>query len=196
VVPLSSVPQPPRPAPYVLALGAVEPRKDLPTLVEAFAEIASTHQDLELVVAGPDGWGTPAFAAAVASSGVARRVVRLGYLEQGHRQSLLREASVLAYPSLYEGFGFPPLEAMAAGVPVVATRAGAVPEVVGDAAELVVPGDAAALAGALARVIDDGDLRARLVEAGRVRVASFTWASSVALMMDLYELAARDRQAR
>ena len=196
-VPLASAREPrSRPAPYVLALGAVEPRKDLPTLVKAFSELAAEHRDLELVVAGPDGWGTPAFDAAVASSGVGARVVRLGYLDEARRRSLLSEASVLAYPSLYEGFGFPPLEAMAAGVPVVATRAGAVPEVVGDAAELVVPGDASALAAGLARVIDDAELRAKLVDAGRLRAARFTWASSAASMMELYELASRHRQAR
>jgi glycosyltransferase involved in cell wall biosynthesis len=122
--------------------------------------------------------------------------VRLGYLDEADRYVLLREASVLAYPSLYEGFGLPPLEAMAAGVPVVATRAGGVPEVVGDAAELVVPGDAAALARALARVIDDDDVRARLVASGRIRAAAFTWASAAASMMELYELAARDRRER
>ena len=98
---------------------------------------------------------------------MAHKVVRVGYLPEGERQSLLDGAAVLAYPSLYEGFGFPPLEAMAAGVPVVATAAGAVPEVVGDAAELVAPGDHVAMAAALARVLDDAGLRARLVEAGR-----------------------------
>jgi len=183
-------------APYLLALGAVEPRKDLPTLVRAFAELAPSHEDLELVVAGPDGWGAPAFTAAVAASGVARRVVRLGYLGEDERRSLLSGAVALAYPSLYEGFGFPPLEAMASGVPVVATTAGSLPEVLGDAAELVPPGDAGALAGALARVIKDSGLRSRLIEAGRLRAASFTWASAAASMMDLYKLAALDRQAR
>jgi glycosyltransferase involved in cell wall biosynthesis len=183
----------PRSTPYVLALGAVEPRKDLPTLVLAFAELARLHEDLELVVAGPSGWGEPAFAAAVAASGVAQRVVRVGYLEEGERQSLLGGAEVLAYPTLYEGFGFPPLEAMAAGVPVVATAGGAVPEVVGDAAVLVPTGDFVALAAGLARVIDDTGLRARLIEAGRIRAASFNWASSVTSMMELYREAALDR---
>jgi glycosyltransferase involved in cell wall biosynthesis len=182
--------------PYLLALGAVEPRKDLPTLVRAFAELAPSHEDLELVVAGPDGWGAPAFAAAVAASGVAGRVVRLGYLGEDERRSLLSGAVALAYPSLYEGFGFPPLEAMASGVPVVATTAGSLPEILGDAAELVPPGDAGALAGALARVLEDSGLRSRLVEAGRLRAASFTWASAAASMMDLYQRAALDRQSR
>lgn len=181
---------PERRAPYVLALGAVEPRKDLPTLVKAFAELARDHDDLELVVAGPAGWGESAFSEAVVASGLGRRVVRLGYLEEGERRSLLAGATALAYPSLYEGFGFPPLEAMAAGVPVVATAAGAVPEVVGGAAELVAPGDVAALAGALARVIDDDALRVRLVAEGLVRAASFTWAACANAMVEVYREAA------
>jgi glycosyltransferase involved in cell wall biosynthesis len=156
----------------------------------AFAELARDHDDLELVVAGPEGWGESAFSTAVAASGLGRRVVRLGYLEDGERRSLLAGATALAYPSLYEGFGFPPLEAMAAGVPVVATAAGAVPEVVGEAAELVPPGDVAALAGALARVIDDDALRVRLVAEGLVRAASFTWAASASAMVEVYREAA------
>jgi glycosyltransferase involved in cell wall biosynthesis len=185
-----------RSAPYLLALGAVEPRKDLPTLVKAFAELARAHGDLELVVAGPAGWGEPAFKAAVDASGVARRVVRVGYLAEAERQFLLDGAVALAYPSVYEGFGFPPLEAMAAGVPVVATSAGALPEVLGDAAELVPPGDFEAMAAALARVIDDEALRARLVQAGRVRVSSFSWESAATSMIDLYGVAARERRSR
>ncbi len=185
-----------RAAPYLLALGAVEPRKDLPTLVKAFAELARAHGDLELVVAGPAGWGEPAFKAAVDASGVARRIVRVGYLAEAERQVLLEGAVALAYPSVYEGFGFPPLEAMAAGVPVVATSAGALPEVVGDAAELVPPGDPEAMAAALARVIDDDAWRARLVQAGRVRVSSFSWESTATSMIDLYGVAARERRPR
>jgi glycosyltransferase involved in cell wall biosynthesis len=196
VAPPSPVGGSARTAPYVLALGAVEPRKDLPTLVSAFAQLAGAYADLELVVAGPSGWGEPAFAAAVAASGLGRRVVRVGYLGDRERESLLRGAAVFAFPSLYEGFGFPPLEAMAVGVPVVATAAGAVPEVVGDAAELVPAGDVEALAGALARVVDDGPVRDRLVAAGRDRAATFTWAAAADSLIELYRLAASDRRSR
>ena len=126
---------------YVLAVGTAEPRKDLPGLVRAFDQLAGERADLALVLAGPDGWGTEALAAAIDASAHRRRVVRTGWVDPGGLSALVRGAAVLAYPSLYEGFGFPPLQAMAAGVPVVATTAGALPEVLGDAAALVPAAD-------------------------------------------------------
>ena len=125
---------------YVLAVGTIEPRKDYPLLVSAFDELAADHPSVALVVVGADGWGSERFAAAVESSPWRDRIVRPGYLDDRGLDAVLRHASVLAYPSRYEGFGFPPLQAMAAGVPVVATAAGALPEVVGDGALLVDPG--------------------------------------------------------
>src|SRR5581483_6441909 len=95
-------------------------------------------------------------------------------------------AAVLAYPSRYEGFGFPPLQAMQMGIPVVATRAGSVPSVVGDAAPLVEPGDVEGLAGALARMLDDRDWAAAHVGAGRAQAATFSWESCAAAMAELY----------
>ena len=102
------------------------------------------------------------------------------------RLALLRGATVLAYPSRYEGFGLPPLEAMGVDLPVVATELAAVAEVVGDAALLVPVGDAEALATALSSVLDDEELRSTLVAAGRERVAGFTWDRTVAGIADLY----------
>ena len=93
------------------------------------------------MLAGPEGWGEQALAAAVAASPARQRIVRTGWVEQADLAALLSRASVLAYPSLYEGFGFPPLQAMRAGVPVVSTRAGSLPEVLGDGALLVDVGD-------------------------------------------------------
>jgi len=178
---------------YVLAVGTVEPRKDYPGLVRAFAAVADAHPDVALVIAGADGWGADAFHEAVDASPCRHRVVQLGYVADDALVRLLAGAEVLAFPSVYEGFGFPPLEAMAAGVPVVASAAGAVPEIVGDAAVLVAPRDADALAGALVSVLDDAGARAALVEKGRCRAARFTWEACGAGLAELYSDAARAR---
>jgi glycosyltransferase involved in cell wall biosynthesis len=171
---------------YVLALGTIEPRKNLPALVRAFDLIAGREHDLRLVVAGPDGWGRDAFVAARDAARSRDRIVRLGYVSDEDRPDLLAGASVYAYPSLYEGFGHPPLEAMAAGVPVVAARAGALPEVLGDAALLVEPADVDELAAALERAVGDTELRACLAERGLDRAGGFTWDRAASEFAVLY----------
>jgi glycosyltransferase involved in cell wall biosynthesis len=176
---------------YVLAVGTAEPRKDLPGLVRAFDDVAVDRPDLALVLAGPDGWGTDALADAVGAAAARDRIVRTGWVDDRTLSGLLHTATVLAYPSVYEGFGFPPLQAMAAGVPVVATRAGALPEVLGDAAVLVATGDGPALAGALADVVDSPARRDDLVARGRARAAAFTWTACGDGLETLYRDARR-----
>ncbi|MGH9069203.1 MAG: glycosyltransferase family 4 protein [Acidimicrobiales bacterium] len=177
---------PPGTGRYILALGTVEPRKDLPGLVRAFDQLAGDHPDLALVVAGADGWGSGALTEAVAASPFGERILRLGYVAAEERDPLLAGAAVFAYPSVYEGFGLPPLEAMACGVPVVATSAGALPEVLGDGATLVGVGDAAGLAWALEHLLTDDRARAGLVRRGAARVAGLSWSDCAGGLARLY----------
>ncbi len=151
---------------YLLAIGTVEPRKDLPGLVLAFDELAADDPDLRLVIAGADGWGAEALTEAVAAAHHGSRVVRLGFVDEEARADLLAGAEALVLASRYEGFGLTAGEAMAAGVPVVATATGGIPEVVGDAGVLVPPDDPAALASALAVLLGDPEQRAQLAALG------------------------------
>jgi glycosyltransferase involved in cell wall biosynthesis len=176
---------------FVLALGAIEPRKGLPLLVRAFDLIADADPDLCLVVAGPDGWGLQAFTDAVERSRHRQRIRRLSYVGAEDKAALLAAATAFAYPSLYEGFGLPPLEAMTAGVPVVATTAGALPEVLGDAAVLVPPGEVEAFADGLAEVVQEGAGCAARVERGRRTASTYSWDRCATGMLDLYGLAVR-----
>jgi len=175
---------------YVLALGTLEPRKDLPTLVAAFDLVAADDPDVGLVLAGSDGWGAEAVHTAVANSPHRDRIRLTGWVDEQARAALLRDATVLAYPSLYEGFGLPPLEAMAVGVPVVSTTVGSIPEVLGDAADLVAPGDPTALAAAVSRVLTDERHRVDLIGRGRERASLYSWDVFAAALIDLYRRAA------
>jgi glycosyltransferase involved in cell wall biosynthesis len=177
---------------YVVAIGTLEPRKRLPELIDAFDRVAAEDDTLRLVLAGPDGWGVDAVGDAQARARHGDRVVRLGWVSDDDRAALLRGATALAYPSRYEGFGLPPLEAMTAGIPVLVSNAAAVVEVVGDAALVVPVADPGgeALAAGLEAIVHDGELRSRLIVAGTERAARFTWADTAAQMLGLYRLAA------
>ena len=178
---------------YVLAVGTIEPRKDYPLLVEAFEAVAAAHRDVALVIVGADGWGAERFTDAVEASAVRDRIVRPGYLDDEALAGALRGAAALAYPSKYEGFGFPPLQAMAAGVPVVATAAGAIPEVVGDGAWLVAPGDGEGLAAQIIQALSGGPAVTEMIERGRVRSAQFTWERCADGLANLYREAYDDQ---
>ena len=171
---------------YVLAVGTIEPRKDYPLLVRSFDAVAAAHGDVALVIVGAEGWGSASFDRAREESTVRDRIVRFGYVDDSRLGEVLRGAAVLAYPSKYEGFGFPPLQAMAAGVPVVATAAGAVPEVVGDGAWLVEPGDGDGLSARLVEALSGGEAVDALVARGRARATDFSWARCAEGLVALY----------
>jgi glycosyltransferase involved in cell wall biosynthesis len=176
-------------APYVLAVGTIEPRKDYPTLVRAFAGIADSYEDVLLVIAGAPGWSSEEVDNVVSECKLEKRVIRLGYVEERFRSALFENATVFVYPSLYEGFGIPPLEAMHARTPVIATRAGAVPEICGDAAFFIDVGDVNALSEAIHQTLTDESLRAQLVEAGKKRVSLYDWTTTAQHMASLYATA-------
>jgi glycosyltransferase involved in cell wall biosynthesis len=175
-------------APFVLAVGTMERRKNLPRLIAAFASAGSELGDHRLVLAGAPGDDSDATAAAIAQLDpeVAARIVTLGWIDEETRSWLLRNASVLAYPSLDEGFGFPVLDAMSVGLPVVASNAGSIPEVAGDAALLVAADDIDALAGALVAAVANSELRATMMERGHERVAAHSWQTTAQRLAQLY----------
>ena len=182
--------------PYVLFVGTNEPRKNLPSLVAAFAKIAQTLPDLRLVLAGGAGWKNDQLDAAIAASGVASRVLRTGYLGEGDIPALLRRAAAVAYPAFVEGFGLPALEALSCGAPLVTSENSAMSEITGDAALLVPPLDVNGLAEAISTLVAGGAEVARRRRQGIERAAGFTWQLSAARHLEAYRLAAERTPSR
>jgi glycosyltransferase involved in cell wall biosynthesis len=181
--------------PFIIAIGTLEPRKNFAHLVGAFGALAARHPALRLVIAGHDGPARPEIEAAIARLPVdARdRVVVAGPVSDAGRRALLENATLLAYPSIYEGFGFPVLEAMTAGVPVVAARAGSIPEVAGDAALLFEPTNEHDLADKMNRVMTDDATRSELIARGRDRVHAFSWDHTARALASCYRRVAEQQ---
>jgi glycosyltransferase involved in cell wall biosynthesis len=175
---------------YVLAVGTVEPRKDLPSLVAAVDRLASQHPDLVVVHAGGDGWQVERLEAGLAAMAHPDRFRRLGHVPHDQLGHLYAGARVFAYPSVYEGFGIPVLEAMACDVPVVTTDVPAIREVAGDAAAIVPVGDVDALAGAIETAWVDETWRAEAIRRGRQRCERFSWDACVEGIVGIYRAAA------
>ena len=174
------------PYPYILTVGTLEPGKNHRALLLAFRELKGEPIGHKLVIAGQGGWRHERLPRLVEELGLAGEVFFTGYTPARELAALYSGASLFVFPSLYEGFGLPPLEAMAFGVPVVASAAGALPEVLGDAALLVRPEDHHSLAKAMARALADGELRRELRERGLARAREFSWESTARQTIAVY----------
>jgi glycosyltransferase involved in cell wall biosynthesis len=178
---------------FVLFVGTVEPRKNLLTLVRAYVELVrETNLRPQLVIAGQKGWLNDELFRLIEREGLGSRVVLTGYVSDEDLRALYSSCGVSVYPSLYEGFGLPPLEAMSCGAPVVASRIPPLEETLSGAARLVAPTDARELARALAGLLSDAGARARLAEAGLERAAQYTWERTARLTREVYDEALRE----
>ena len=172
--------------PFILYVGTIEPRKNLPRLLQAYLDLpAYLKKAYTLVLVGFEGWRNREFDALVKQVG--HRVIYLGYRSAEELACLYNLASVFVFPSLYEGFGLPPLEAMACGCPVVVSNVAALPEVCGDAAYYVDPNDTQSIAEGIAKVLTDGSLRQDLVERGLRRASAFTWEKTARETLQVFD---------
>ena len=171
--------------PYLLSVGTIEPRKNIDRLLAAWSALRKDlREEFDLVVAGPVGWATEATKAALQRGGNVRY---LGYVSQSDIAGLTAGATLLAYPSLYEGFGFPVAQAMASGVPVVTSNVSALPEVAGDAAEYADPRSEDSIRQALEKVLESEELRRQLGCRGRKRAENYRWEVSARKTWQFWE---------
>jgi len=170
--------------PFVLSVSTIQSRKNYRRLIRAFAQIDEAYS---LVIAGGKGWGYDDVVAEVVRLGLENRVHFPGFIADADLPALYNAAGLFVYPSLYEGFGLPILEAMACGTPVIASDQSSLPEVVGEAGLLVDPYDVDAIATAMSQVLEDKDLHRRLSQAGQQQVKKFTWNRMATQLLALYQ---------
>lgn len=171
---------------FMLYLGTLEPRKGIDTLIRSYGEIVR-HTEHDLVIAGKQGWYTEPLFALVHELGLEDRVHFTGYVPNDVLPVLLNLADLFVFPSRYEGFGLPPLEAMACGTPVVSSNASSLPEVVGDAGLMIPPDDTGMLSDVLRRALQDEPLRAELSSRGLARARLFTWEATARHTLEVYQ---------
>ncbi|RCS23327.1 glycosyltransferase family 1 protein [Phyllobacterium salinisoli] len=179
---------------YALFVGTLEPRKNLPNLLEAYARLPErTRKDLLLVIAGGQGWHLGDLRQHIAQLGIEPFVRLTGYVSDDELAGLYANARFLAMPSFYEGFGFPIIEANAAGIPVLTSNSSSMPEVAGDAALLIDPSDVQSMAAGLARLAEDDVLYKGLAAKARANAARFSWEKSANELMAVFHEAIEDR---
>lgn len=186
--------------PFILYVGNIRPQKNIPRLIEAFAHLTQgrdkitdhpAYKDLHLIIIGDEIHRHPAVRLAVMHSRVDQRVRFLGFVPIDTLRVFYQSAAVFAFPSLYEGFGLPPLEAMAAGTPVVTSNVSSLPEVVGDAAVIVNPENVFDIARGLREALVEEELRRRLIEKGYRQVRRFSWERTASEVLEVYREVAR-----
>jgi alpha-1,3-rhamnosyl/mannosyltransferase len=174
---------------FIVTVGTIEPRKNIQTLVAAFERLLQieSNRQLQLVIAGGNGWLANPSLEAVKNSKACDRIVLTGYLPDRELRDLYSSCRVFVYPSLYEGFGLPPIEAMACGVPVVVSNIPALIESTNGAARLVDPHDADEIAKTISEVLNNDELRAALTDAGRKRATELSWTQTAIKTMQIYD---------
>lgn len=173
--------------PYILAVGTVQPRKNYARLIQSLAVLRSKGYDLDLVIAGGKGWLDNPIYEMIHTEGLEAYVHMIGFADENDLPGLYSDAFCLAYPSLYEGFGFPILEAMACGTPVVTANVSSMPEAAGNAALLIDPYELDTMVNAFQRLYDDTTLRTRMIELGHEQAQRFTWERSARHLLRVYE---------
>jgi len=183
---------------FLLAVGTIEPRKNLGVLLSAFEEVARAQPDpaLQLVIAGGHGWLSGPLYQALEKSPVRRHIVLTDYLHDDDLRALYSSCRAFVYPSIYEGFGLPPLEAMACGAPVIASRIPTLIETLADAAHFFDPQNSEQLAQAIIQVTTDLDLRQHLLNAGLQQAGKFSWERTAQSTLDVYEVARKKFMGR
>lgn len=174
--------------PYLLYVGTIEPRKNLIRLIQAFDWLKREKQiPHQLILAGGGGWKTEEIHQAVEAAQFGREIQFTGYLSSEEKNALYQNADAMVFPSLYEGFGMPPLEAMLFECPVICSDAASLPEIVGEAAELVDPLDVQAIADGIWHVLSNRDYRRSLIEKGAQQALRFSWDRSAEKMIQIYK---------
>jgi O-antigen biosynthesis alpha-1,3-rhamnosyltransferase len=173
---------------YILYVGTLEPRKNITALLEAYSFLPKKIQAaFPLILAGGKGWLMEKLEDEIRRFDIASTTVLTGYVPREHLTALYSGAAVFVYPSLYEGFGLPPLEAMACGTPVITSNVSSLPEVVGDAGIMVDPSDVKRLRDEIERVLEDSSLRASLGDRGVARAKQFTWENCARQTLEVYK---------
>lgn len=173
---------------YILYLGTLEPRKNVESIIDSFFCLRESYnKDIKLVIAGKKGWGFDTIFQRVESYGLQECVDFIGYVEEVDKPAIYNMAEVFMFPSLYEGFGMPVIEAMAAGVPVITSNNSSLPEAAGDAAKLLDPMDTEAMAAELYNILTNSSMRDEMIKKGLEQSSRFTWENSIEQLVNIYK---------